>query len=394
MASLRNKDALARPDYSGAGFVNLIASLGAGCGAEPFHPELRLLPSREVAAARNVVLAIIDGLGDQYLRRHGARGALARHRRGTISSVFPSTTASAITTSFTGATPLEHGLTGWFTYFGAAGCVAAPLPFRSRGDNLPLAARGISGAQLYSGTSIFDRMGVRGIVVTHRSIVDSTYNLYYCGRAERHAYSDLQGFVAQTESAVKSGPERKFIYTYWPEYDTLAHRHGVASAEVRAEFERIDAAFAELVRRLAGTDTLLVVTADHGFLDSTGPASLELESAPGLAALLRLPLCGERRAAFCHVQEGRVKEFAERARDWLGDRAEVRMSRELADEGWFGPGEAHPRLAERIGDVTLLMLDHYTVKDWTPGEAHHLHIGNHGGTSEEELLIPLVVAHT
>src|SRR5256886_5659830 len=53
-----------------------------------------------------------------------------------------STTASAITTSYTGRTPLEHGLTGWFTYFGAAGCVASPLQFRSRGENLPLQQRG------------------------------------------------------------------------------------------------------------------------------------------------------------------------------------------------------------------------------------------------------------
>ena len=87
-----------------------------------------------------------------------------------------------------------------------------------------------------------------------------------------------------------------------------------------------------------------------------------------------------------------MKEFAQRARDWLGDRAEVRLSGELADEGWFGPGRAHPHFGERIGDVTLLMNDHYTVKDWTPGEKHHLHIGNHGGTSEEEMLVPLIVA--
>jgi hypothetical protein len=155
-------------------------------------------------------------------------------RRGAISAVFPSTTASAITTSFTGATPYEHGLTGWFTYFAAAGCVAAPLPFRSRGDNLPLGARGIAGSHLYSESSLFDSIGVRGMVVTHRSIVNSNYNLHYCGRAERVAYADLQGFVEQTEAAVKSGPERKFIYTYWPEFDTLAHRHGVASPEVHA----------------------------------------------------------------------------------------------------------------------------------------------------------------
>jgi hypothetical protein len=381
------------PDYAGGGFVNLIASLAAGCGGEPRHPELRLLPAAEAAGARNVVLAIIDGLGDNYLRTHGARGVLARHRRGSISAVFPSTTASAITTSFTGATPYEHGLTGWFTYFSAAGCVAAPLPFRTRGDNLPLAARGISGSHLFSGSSVFDSIGVRGIVVTHRSIVDSNYNLHYCGRAERIPYADLQGFITQTEAAVKSGPERKFVYTYWPEFDTLAHRHGVGSPEVHSQFERIDAAFAELAKRLSGTDTLLVATADHGFLDSTGSSSLTLEDSPGLAGMLRFPLCGERRAAFCHVQEGRVPEFAARARDWLGNRAEVRKSAELAEEGWFGNGIAHPRLAERIGDITFLMTGCYTVKDWTPGEPHHLHIGNHGGTSEDEMRIPLVVTH-
>ena len=385
--------AMVPPDYSGGSFVNLIASLAAAFGGAARHPELSLLRAKEAAAARNVVLAIVDGLGDNYLRAHGADGALARRRRGAISAVFPSTTASAITTSFTGATPLEHGLTGWFTYFGAAGCVAAPMPFRSRGDNLPLAVRGISPSQVFSEPSMFNSLAVRTIVVTHRSIVDSDYNRYYCGRAERRAYSDLQGFVEQTEAAVKSGPERKFIYTYWPEFDTLAHRHGVASPEARAQFERVDAAFGELFERLSGTDTLVVATADHGFLDSTGSECLALEAAPGLAGMLKFPLCGERRAAFCHVHDGRVAEFIARARDWLGERAEVRPSRDLAEEGWFGSGIAHARFAERIGDVAFMMKGCYTLKDWTPGEPRHLHIGNHGGTSDDEMRIPLVVGH-
>ena len=380
------------PDYSGSGFVNLIASLSAACGGAARHAELGLLPSTEAAAARNVVLAIFDGLGDRYLLAHGAGGALARHRRAAISAVFPSTTASAITTSFTGATPYEHGLTGWFTYFGAAGCVAAPMPFRSRGDNLPLAARGVSPARLFTEGSLFDSLAARAIVVSHRSIVNSAYNSYYCGRAERRAYDNLQGFVSETEAAVKSGPERKFVYTYWPEFDTLAHRHGVASPEAGAQFARIDAAFEDLVARLSGTDTLVVATADHGFMDSAGAESLLLEDGPGLAPLLRLPLCGERRVAYCYVQEGRVAEFTARARDWLGERAAVRPSRELADEGWFGNGRAHARFSERIGDVALVMKGRHTIKDWTPGEPRHLHIGNHGGVSEDEMLIPLVVA--
>lgn len=383
-----------RPDYSGGGFVNLIASLAAACGARPRHATLAALPPESLSKARNVVLVILDGLGDSYLMRHGALGALGKHRRGAISAVFPSTTASAITTSFTGATPLEHGLTGWFTYFGEAGRVAAPLPFRSRGDNASLRARGLAPSALFTEPPIFDALGVRSIVVSWHEIVHSDYNRHHCGRAERRAYASLEGFVLEVERAVKSGTERKFVYAYWPAFDTLAHKHGVASAEVASHFALLDGAFGELLSRLAGTDSIVVATADHGFVDSGPAESHALESAPGLSALLKFPLCGERRVVFCHVQEGRAAEFMQRARDWLGDRAEVRASRELAEEGWFGPGREHPRFAERIGDVALLMREHHTVKDWVAGEPRHLHIGNHGGASADEMHIPLVVAHT
>jgi hypothetical protein len=376
-----------RPDYAGGGLANLIASIVEGCGGAPRHAPLAALAPRAVAGATNVLLVIIDGLGDAYLQGAGA-GALHERRRGAITSVFPSTTASAITTSYTGRTPLEHGLTGWFTLFGEAGCVGSPLPFQRRGEKAPL---DIAPARLYRAPSLFDGLARRSIVVSYRPIIDSTYNLHHCGRAERRAYDTLEAFVGQTVAAVKSGPEAKFVYAYWPEFDALSHRHGNASAEVRAQFGAIDAAFGEILARLAGTDTLVVATADHGFVDSTGADALDFAEAPGLAGLLRYPLCGESRAAFCHVQEGRVPEFMARARDWLGERARVCPSAELVAEGWFGPGDPHPRLAERVGDVALLMHGRVTVKDWTPGESRHRHVGHHGGASADEMMIPLIV---
>ena len=51
-------------------------------------------------------------------------------------------------------------------------------------------------------------------------------------------------------------------------------------------------------------------------------------------------------------------------------------------------------VAERIGDVAIVMNGLGTVKDWVSGEPRHLHIGNHGGMSEDEMNIPLVVAKT
>lgn len=378
---------MVRPDYAGGGFVNLVASLVEACGGAPRHPPLACLPVSEARAAANIVFLIVDGLGDNYLQASGMGGQLARHRRGAIKAVFPSTTASAITTSFTGATPLEHGLTGWFTYFSEAGCVGAALPFQRRGEKAPL---GVAPGRLFVEPSLFDSLAVHSTVVSYRPIIDSPYNRHHCGRAERRAYDDLPGFLDQTAGAVKSGPGRKLVYAYWPEFDALAHRHGVASAEVRAHFAQLDAMFGELLARLAGSDTLVVLTADHGFIDSPPQESIELP--PRLCATLRFPLCGERRVAFCHVQD--QKAFLGTATSLLAGRADVRPSRELLEEGWFGAGRAHPRFAERIGDVALVMQGRGTVKDWVPGEPRHLHVGNHGGMSEDEMNIPLVVAKT
>jgi hypothetical protein len=73
-----------RPDYTGNGLVNLVASIVAARGGNALHPALRILRHDELRAARNVVLLVIDGLGDNYLRRRGAGGALARARRAAI----------------------------------------------------------------------------------------------------------------------------------------------------------------------------------------------------------------------------------------------------------------------------------------------------------------------
>ena len=148
-------------------------------------------------------------------------------------------------------------------------------------------------------------------MVSFRDIIDSDYNLRHCRGAERRAYETLDGLILEIENAVKSGPERKFVYAYWPEYDALSHRYGSESAEALAQFEKIDQAYASLLARLAGTDSLVIATADHGFVDVEPEFSLELP--PFLASQLKLPLCGERRVAYCHVHS--KNDFLEKRQD-------------------------------------------------------------------------------
>ncbi|TMH92233.1 MAG: phosphodiesterase, partial [Betaproteobacteria bacterium] len=79
------------PDYAGGSLVNLVASVVAACGGKPRHPVLAALCAAELSEAQNIVLVIIDGLGENYLARRGAGGELARRKRASITSVFPST---------------------------------------------------------------------------------------------------------------------------------------------------------------------------------------------------------------------------------------------------------------------------------------------------------------
>jgi hypothetical protein len=378
------------PNYSGGGLVNLMASIAQACGAHAPHPPLAALSSAELSRARNIVLLIMDGVGDNYLQRRGAGGELARRSREPMTSVFPSTTASAITTTYTARTPLEHGLTGWFSFFGKAGCVGSPLAFTSRGDQAPLTRRGVTPDEIFFSRSLFEALAVRSFVVTYHDIVDSRYNAWHCAGAERRAYETLDELVLQVEHVVKSGSERKFVYAYWPNFDRTSHRYGSRSEEAFAQLRQFDEAYGRLIARLSGTDSAVIATADHGFVDSAAHESLEMPSF--LTSQLKFPLCGERRVAYCHVRE--PASFMNDAKGWLEDRADIRLSHDLAEEGWFGSGPAHPRFAERIGDVTLLMRGHYTVKDWVAGEARHLHVGNHGGASEDEMLIPLILETT
>jgi len=381
-----------RPDYDGGSIVNLMASIETACGGRSGYPPLRALAPGEIAAARNVCLFVIDGLGSRYLAQTGEGGALRSHLRASITSTFPSTTAAAITTFMTGLAPQQHGLTGWHMYFRELGAVLAVLPFRPRHGGRTIAADGgVTPARLLGSLPLVDRLDAAPFVVSPSAIVDSDFNVAHAGRAQRVGHGGVAGIFAAVRDIVRAGTERRYVYAYYSEIDSLAHARGVGSAEVRTELARLEAAFDRFLDEIAGTDTLVIVTADHGFIDTRPETMIELDDHPALAETLLMPLCGEPRVAYCYVKPGAAATFERYVETRLGDCASLVRSADLLAGGWYGPGAAHPRLADRIGEYTLLMKDGYAIRDHVPGERRHRQIGVHGGTTAEEMLVPLAV---
>jgi hypothetical protein len=207
-----------------------------------------------------------------------------------------------------------------------------------------------------------------------------------------HAYRTLEQMFGLIAQAVRSTGQRSYVYAYWPELDRIAHQYGCASNEAVEHLAGLDAGFDRLLADLDGSDTLVVVTADHGIIDSSMDRVVDLADHPDLAGTLVMPLCGEPRVAYCYVRPDACQDFEQYVRHVLAPVAELWPSRELVARNCFGPGSPHPGLHERVGDYTLIMKENYVIKDWLFSEQRYIQVGVHGGLSEQELYVPLIVA--
>ena len=104
------------PDYD-CSILGIPNSILAHYGAKPHHKTLPVLDEKLRRNHKNVVLLVLDGMGMEVLKAHSPNGFLANNCVAQLSSVYPCTTVSALTTLETGLTPIEHGWLGWAHYF-------------------------------------------------------------------------------------------------------------------------------------------------------------------------------------------------------------------------------------------------------------------------------------
>jgi len=379
------------PDYKGQSIVNLMSSLSQAMGSKVNnYPGLTALSGEQLKDSRNIVLLIIDGLGYEYLQAQAKGSSLQQHLTGKIDSVFPSTTATAITSFMTGLAPMQHGLTGWFTYLKELGCITAVLPFRPRVGANTFNTENIDVHKLYGHTPIFDLLQWKSYVVAPEWIIHSDYNVAHSGSALLHGYNTMHDCFSNITSIIKSSSEKKYVYAYWPDFDRYSHETGCTSNKVNGHFAELDARFDALLKELQGTETTVLVTADHGFIDTTPDRIIHVHDHPVIERSLVMPLCGEPRAAYCYVHPDQQQTFVEYIQSELSDKMDIYSSREIVESAYFGHGTPHPRLQERIGHYTLIMKENYIIKDQLAGESAFAHIGVHGGTSTKELYVPLI----
>lgn len=357
------------PDYGGACVDSIVPSL---LSDEPGRRGWMPAPVRD---APQVVLLVLDGLGWEQLKERTALApVLSGMEGGPITSVAPTTTATALSSISTGLPPAEHGVVGyrmrvaerevlnvlrWQTAAGDARHVVDPLSVQPH--------------LAFGGTS--------PPVVTRAEFGSTGFTTAHLAGTRLHGWRLPSALVVEVRRLLHAG--EKFVYAYYDGIDKVAHDRGFGEY-YDAELAFVDHLVANLVASLP-SGAAVVVTSDHGQVQ-VGDAGLAVD--PALMSDVDL-LSGEGRFRWLHARPGTAARLAENAHRIYDDVAWVRTRRQVIDEGWLG-GQPPPEIERRLGDVALVPFMPIAFLDPADVGESRL-VCRHGSLTSAEALVPLLV---
>lgn len=424
-----------RPSYDGLGLSNIATLavewlapdapiLSETPAAPAFNPEL--LSSSQVSEAwkswqnqapiNHVVMLIMDGFGYEQLQSLANSQDIPNIAKACESpqaffmpatSVYPSTTVTALTSAATGYSPAQHGMMATNLYMREIGCIVNFIGFR------PQTAPGrasfpdsiFNPETLLPVPNIYLRMEKAGIdveIINFERFKQTSISRFTSAGADA-GNNNFKGYGTPSDAfsqlreslLAKNSNQKSFTYVYVPTIDMISHRYGPLSSSYKAEVATLDFALKkQLIEPLAGrNDTVLLVVADHGQRYSALENTLWLEKYPELTQNLFAPVTGESRVRYLHVKHDKQAAVCDYIKQNFSENFFTITKSEAMENGLFGvPGKPLGKEAEdRIGD--LLLISH---KDWicrqhiTNEERLHTHLGVHAGLSSAEMLIPFL----
>lgn len=354
-----------------ATLADVASSAAASIGLTGFVDRIGL------GEAQHAVVLLVDGLGWEQLIQHADRApTLVGGQAHPLSTVFPSTTPTALASLGTGLLPGAHGLVGAMFWVPEFEQVLAPLQWGA--EPHPLAVQ--------PEPTVFERAEQQGARVT--TIGPDAYRNSGLTRAvlrggTYRAAEDIASRVREVMASTR-GTEPSLTYVYWAEVDRVGHEHGVGSPQWREAVQRADELAAQLVGALPPRAVMLV-TADHGMVNC--PQRIEMDVDPALGAGVRC-LAGEPRARQAYAEPGQAAQVALRWRQRLEGLATV-LTRDEVIEGPL-MGHADDWVRDRIGDVIAIARDEVALVSSIDPRASALY-GQHGGASDAEIRIPCLV---
>lgn len=395
------------PHYQGLSTVNLPGTVTRLLGVPDFgQPPLDdAIFTRLNGSFNKVLFLLVDALGVSLLDRLINRdpdllwGRLRdRGIYSPLTSICPSTTASALTTLWTGEAPATHGIIGyemWAKEFGMVINNILHAPASARGDVGGLDRSGFDPHEFLGLPLLGSHLRQHGVTPTtfiHSGIANSGLSVMQLEDVDVKSYVDEADACISLANFLNGRQgDRDYVYMYYSDVDTLMHRFSALDDRVAFQFgafsNLFQHAFLDRLSKQVAKETLLILTADHGSQVTPINPRYDLNLHPELMDCLIMPPTCEHRLAFFYIKTGKVEEARDYfARTWPEEF--LLLDPEVAlTKGLFGDGVTRQETPDRLGDlIAVAKGDAYLW--WAPTPNHMA--GRHGGLSRDEMLVPFL----
>ena len=339
---------------------------------------------------RPLLFVLVDGLGDLFVDRLNESTTLGRAERIDLRSVFPSTTAAALTAIVTGEWPATHAVPTWFTHLHSREITATILPFVERDSETALQRFGIKPAEAFPCPSRL--AAIPGPLRTYhpRAISNSEFTSYGRGAWPTDPYDHLRDAVASVVERMAEQGEAGVHYLYLPMLDAASHRVGPEGSDTGRALRAVDRAIGTIVEALDGR-ARIAISADHGAIGVEPSGMSLMQPDDPILDELHTPPHGEPRVPMFCVREGRADAFAGAFRERWGADWALLSRADAEDLALFGPGRLSDLAAERIGGYLAISAGNEVIVYGEPGNGQLALKGFHAGLRPEEMSIPLLL---
>jgi len=400
-------DELIFPYYDGLSLRNVPHSAMQALGV-PFPDAAPLLPDvwqGETPQAKRVVTFLLDGLGYQHLKMlmendPEIRQAIADLNGGRavipLTSIAPSTTAVALTTLWTGATPGQSGITGTLMFLREVSTLVNMLSFKPVVGQSAVPSEldtwGLDPHSLAKTIGLSDHLAQHNIptyTLINRIYVGSGLTrVIYSGNEHIETHHGNQDFMVRLEDMlIKTRGEQCYVGVYWDGVDALAHTYGAHGRYTHAEAKHQILALRDLLTKSSISDgeTLFMFLADHGHQDAVDPITIKDD--PILYDALQMSLAGDERHAYAYLRNGTLETVTNHLDTHYADSLAYIETARAIESGYFGT-DVHPIVKHRAGDLILLPRSGKILSDPVLGVFSM--ISRHAGLTDWEMLVPFI----
>jgi len=389
------------PNYEGLGLSNIMPSIFEVLGQKlkgQHSIDKELFDPKDYKGIKKVVFLVLDGFGYYNLQQEMKKKKLRIKEltdKGSffpLTSTLPSTTPTALSTFGLGMTPQEHGIVGFNLLLKEFGVLTDMIMFGPRGGFWSYADIGADPIGFVQKETVFQKLKKKRIhtnVIMKKDFVGSPF--YFIATRDENAIpaESSSDIFVEARNVLKKERGRAFVHLYIDTIDVLSHVHGANSENMSAEVAKLDfTLFEELIDKIKQDDTLLIITSDHGTLNSK-PKPVIFSDMEGLSDCLRAPPGGDMRLPYLYVKDSKMKK-ATKIVSKLKD-VKILKPKDLLEKGFFGINKPRKETLDRLGDIIILPKKNQMFVNEKPEGGKRM-IGVHGAMSKEEMLVPFIAA--